>query len=133
MKIKRVYHHYLKCEEYRSKMWKSCSLVEKDVLIKKSADLLRSADDFTVATKMVIDEWPISCEANLTASTMNHQAWLGAASCALIVDVPEDITKLAWKTLSKEQQDVANGIADQAYSYWKEKYIQKKIKEKLSA
>lgn len=77
---------------------------------------------FEDAMKRVVDEWPFSCEAALTASVMNHQAWIGHAGCAINHDAPEDITRLAWRTLTQEQQDLANMAADNAIAYWKGKY-----------
>jgi hypothetical protein len=77
---------------------------------------------FEDAMKRAVDEWPFSCEAALTASVMNHQAWIGHAGCAINHDAPEDITRLAWRTLTQEQQDLANMAADNAIAYWKGKY-----------
>lgn len=77
---------------------------------------------FEDAMKRAVDEWPFSCEAALTASVMNHQAWIGHAGCAINHDAPEDITRLAWRTLTQEQQDLANMAADKAIAYWKGKY-----------
>lgn len=77
---------------------------------------------FEDAMKRAVDEWPFSCEAALTASVMNHQAWIGHAGCAINHDAPEDITRLAWRTLTQGQQDLANMAADNAIAYWKGKY-----------
>lgn len=78
--------------------------------------------DFEAAMKRAVDEWPFSCEAALTAGTMNHQAWIGHAGCAINHNAPEDLTRLAWRSLTKEQQDLANMAADNAIAYWRAKY-----------
>jgi hypothetical protein len=57
---------------------------------------------------------------------MNHQAWIGHAGCAIAVDSPEDMTRLAWRTLTKDQQDAANAAADRAIAVWREKYMKEK-------
>jgi hypothetical protein len=88
----------------------------------KSASLMIDYKLFEDAMKRAVDEWPFSCEAALTASVMNHQAWIGHAGCAINHDAPEDITRLAWRTLTQEQQDLANMAADNAIAYWKGKY-----------
>lgn len=90
------------------------------------------ANEFEAACKRAIDEWPNSCEAALTASTMNHQAWIGHAGCAINHDAPEDLTRLAWRTLNQAQQDAANAAADRAIAYWKEKYAQTRIEHRRS-
>jgi len=120
--MKRVFHHYKKCEEYRTNMWKQVPVSERQSYQDKSASLMIDYQAFERAMKRAVDEWPFSCEAALTASVMNHQAWIGHAGCAINHDAPEDITRLAWRTLTQEQQDLANMAADNAIAYWKGKY-----------
>lgn len=117
-----------KCEEFKTQMWKAVPVELRDGYINKSADLMVNPDAFFSAMCDAINQWPNSCEAALTASTMNHQAWIGHAGCAINHDAPEDLTRLAWRTLTQEQQDKANEAADRAIAYWAAKY-----KEKLNA
>jgi hypothetical protein len=120
--LKRKYHHYLKCEEFKTNMWKQIPIEKRQDAINQSAALMINTSQFLNAMKNVVDSWPYSCEANLTASVINHQAWLGHAGCAFNHDAPEDLTRLAWSTLTKEQQDLANLAADEAKAYWMDKY-----------
>lgn len=122
-KIKRVFHHYKKCEEFESNMWKAVPVEERQGFQDKSAALMLDCTAFELAMKRAVNEWPFSCEATLTASTMNHQAWIGHAGCAINHNAPEDLTRLAWRTLNQAQQDAANAAADRAIAYWKEKYL----------
>jgi hypothetical protein len=122
-KIKRVFHHYKKCEEFESNMWKAVPIEDRQDYQDKSAALMLDCPAFEAAMKRAVDEWPFSCEAALTASTMNHQAWIGHAGCAINHNAPEDLTRLAWRTLNQAQQDAANAAADLAIAYWKEKYL----------
>lgn len=103
-------------------MWKQIPIEKRQEAINQSASLMINTSQFLNAMKNVVDNWPYSCEANLTASVINHQAWLGHAGCAFNHDAPEDLTRLAWSTLTKEQQDLANLAADEAKAYWMEKY-----------
>lgn len=123
-KIKRVYHHYLKCEEYKTDMWKAAPIGERQWLQDKSADLMKDVAAFEAAMFRVVNEWPFSCEANLSASVINHQAWMGHAGCAINHNAPEDITRLAWRTLTEFEQDLANAAADRAIAAWREKYLE---------
>lgn len=109
-------------------MWKAVPVEDRDGYITKSAELMVNPDAFFAAMCDAVDHWPNSCEAALTASTMNHQAWMGHAGCAINHDAPEDLTRLAWRTLTQDQQDKANDAADRAIAYWATKY-----KEKLNA
>lgn len=133
MKIKRIFHRFEKCEEYQSNMWKACPPVEREKFIEEARALMISHDDFHAAMMQAVEDWPFSCEANLTAPTINHQAWIGHAGCAIAVGSPEDMTRLAWRTLTKEQQDLANAAADRAIAAWRERHIEKLQQEKKRA
>lgn len=71
----------------------------------------------------VIEEWPISCEHNLTNLTQNRKAWLGHAAVAMAIQCPEDIVRLAWSRLTDEQRQLANNEADKAIKKWEESYV----------
>lgn len=123
MKIKRIYHHYKLMEEYNSNMWKVVPVEQREALVKASADLMIDHRAFQTACLVVVDQWPFSCEANLSATVINHQAWIGHAGCALNHGAPEDLTRLGWRTLTQEQQDLANVAADVAIETWRTKHI----------
>ena len=125
MKIKRVFHRWEKCEEYKTNMWRAVPPECRDDYVAKSRQLMLDCDAFELAMRKAVDEWPFSCEAALSASTMNHQAWIGHAGCAIAHNAPEDLTRQAWRTLTKEQQDAANAAADRAIAYWRENYIRR--------
>lgn len=121
-KFKRVFVRWEFCEEYKTQMWKQVSPESRQKYIEMSANLMKAPTDFEAAMKRAVDEWPNSCKAALTAGTMNHQAWIGHAGCAINHDSPEDLTRLAWRTLSKAEQDAANLAADNAIEYWANQY-----------
>lgn len=124
-KIKRIYHHYKKCEEFNTDMWRVAPIELRQELQQKSADLMKDVQGFELAMMRVIAEWPFSCEANLSASVINHQAWMGHAGCAISHNAPEDITRLAWRTLTQSEQDAANAAADNAIAAWRAKHLEK--------
>jgi hypothetical protein len=103
-------------------MWKQTPVEKRDQIIIESRDLMLNIPQFTNAMKNVIDNWPYSCEQNLTASVINHQAWLGHAGCAFNHDAPEDLTRQAWSMLNEQQQLEANLAADAVKQYWVEQY-----------
>jgi hypothetical protein len=122
LKIKRVYHHFTNMEEYQGNMWKQIPVEQRRDMIIKSRDLMLDIPAFKAAMFKAVDIWPNSSAANLSASVINHQAWLGHAGCAVNHDAPEDLTRLAWAMLTKDQQDLANIAADEAKAYWIEQY-----------
>jgi hypothetical protein len=120
--FKQVWHPYENWEEIRYNMWGNVSERQK---------YLQMAIKFTGNHKLygsymlrVVEEWPISCENALTDNTLNKQAWIGHAACALAIRCPEDITRKAWSFLTDEQQLLANKEARRAIQRWADNYRQ---------
>lgn len=103
-------------------MWKMVPPNEREQYVTASAALMRDPAAFEAAMCKAVDQWPNSCEAALTASVMNHQAWIGHAGCAVNHDAPEELTRLAWRMLTQSEQDAANAAADRAIQYWRDNY-----------
>jgi len=129
--MKQIYHNYNEWEEHKNGMWR---IIHGE----KRADYLEMAIQFTGDAELygewmmkVIEEWPISCEQNLTCSSINRQAWIGHAACCAATGCPEDITRWAWGHLSEEQQDKANAKADQAIAKWEQRHTAKKESQPL--
>ena len=80
----RVFHHYEKLEEYRAGMWKRIRGQARKDHIANAADLMKQPCEFRDAMLRALDEWPLSCEANLTAESVNRIAWPAAASRRLL-------------------------------------------------
>jgi hypothetical protein len=122
--MKRIYHRFEKCEEYANGMWRGTEAAERAGFIGAAASLMRDPPAFRDAMIRAVNEWPFSCEQNLTASSINKQAWIGHAGCCIATQTPEDLTREAWGTLTQDQQDVANRMADEALAYWAGKYAE---------
>lgn len=125
MRIKRIYHHFSKCEEFKSIMWQSSLGIDKTEKINQCALFMSDTDLFSAAMKLAIVEWPKSCEANFTNSGINQVAWLGQAAAAIAIECPEDITKDAWGRLEEEKQMLANNAAKSHIKKWKDDYLEK--------
>ena len=120
--VKRVYHHFSKCEEFTGGMWRKVSGKEREKLLQAAADLMKDSTAFKVAMIQAVEQWPYSCEQNLTASSINHKAWMGHAGCCIAINSPEEVTRLAWHTLTEDEQDKANAVADEAIEIWRSGY-----------
>lgn len=70
----------------------------------------------------VIEEWPNTCEHNLTNKTINRKAWIGHAAVAMAIQCPEDIVRAAWGFLSQEQRELANEQARLAIEEWERRH-----------
>ena len=122
-KPKRVYFHYEELEEYQAGLWRIVSGEKRKQHIEAAADLMKSSDEFKEAMLQAITLWPKSCAHNFTATGVNKIAWLGHAGCCISVGSPEDCTRAAWHTLSKDEQDDANRVAAEALATWGEPAI----------
>lgn len=125
MKMERIYHSHEKWEEYPAGLWRSVYGEERDSLLKRAIEFTGDAELYGSFMLRIIREWPFSCEHNLTCEEMNRQAWIGHAACCLAIECPEDITRLAWHQLTKQQQDDANKKADEAIKQWEIEHCQK--------
>ena len=122
--MRRVYHHYTKLEEVKAGMWRISGGDEAKSYKTKSADLMRNPELFLASMRQAVKEWPNSCEHNMTASTINRQAWLGHAGCCIATGSPEECTRIGWHTLNQSEQDEANRMADIAIMEWENKYLE---------
>lgn len=124
MKIKQIYHHFTKWEDYRFNFYNStCQNIDEH--IKKSVELLSNEDEFYKYAKKVITEWIYSCEQNLTDPSINKIAYIGQSACCLKNGTPSYVTRLAWSYIEEEKQIKANNVARKIIKEWKEKYINK--------
>jgi hypothetical protein len=114
--IERKYHPYWDWEEIDYNMWGTVK--DKSAYLKKAIEFTGDHKLYGRFMMRVANEWPMSCEHNLSNKTQNRKAWIGHAATALAIGCPEDITRSAWGHLTKEQQDKANEQAEIAIEYW---------------
>ena len=103
-------------------MWKVLPPAERLGMPAASAALMIDHESFLSACIRVLFEWPNSCDVNLTASVINHQAWIGHAACYLNHGATEDLTRLGWRMMTEDQQELANLAADMAILQWRDNY-----------
>lgn len=96
-----------------------------DSFILSSYNLMIDIELFKKAMEKVVEQWPFSCEAALTATDLNHQSWIGQAACAIELNSPEDATRKAWGMLNDIQRKIANNSADEVVNNWKNVYKEK--------
>lgn len=128
--MRRVYYHFSLLEEHQFGLWRTINGEKRKKLLDDAIKFTSNAEAYGKAMKRVVNEWPKSCEHNLTCMSMNRQAWIGHAAACLQIGVPEDITREAWRFLSKTQQDEANAKADEAISFWRKTYKVKRCQNK---
>lgn len=106
-------------EEVKSNMWGSVK--DRQAWLQKAIEFTGDHILYGKWMLLVADNWPFSCEQNLTKTDTNRKAWIGHAAVAMAIQCPEDIVRQAWGYLTKEQQDAANDQAKKAIEYWESK------------
>ena len=113
-----IWHPYWLLEEVNANMWGTTNHrgTWRDIVIAFTGN----AELYGEWMRRVADEWPFSCEHNLTKSG-DKRPWIGHAAVARAIGCPEDIVREALGHLSTEQQDAANQKATEAIAYWRTK------------
>lgn len=86
----------------------------------KYLELLGDTEEFGATLQKVMEEWPFSCEHNLTNKAMNRLAWLGQAALAYKYKIPSKFSG-GWSLLSEQQKEAANEVALNALNDWMKK------------
>ena len=121
--IDRIWHPYTIWEDFLNGLYsKEIITCDLKTVIFKCANLLKNSNEFYNVMQKVIQDWKKATEFNLSNISRNRQAWLGQASCCYMFNAPEYVTKLAWHTLTNDEQKKANDIADKVIYEWERIY-----------
>lgn len=80
--------------------------------VQAAAALLSDPDEFFEVAREMVRAWPAAAHHNLDKLWTGRNAWVGQASCLYAYNCPSAATRLAWGTLTLEQQRTANRIAE---------------------
>lgn len=114
--INRTYHPYWEWEEVEANMWGSVK--DKQSAIYNAAGFMSNTERFVESMEKVIGAWTKSCEHNLSNLQSNRKAWLGWAAVAYELNLPAEITRLAWGMLTDDKRDLANQGAEEVIRMW---------------
>lgn len=114
----RLYNPYTTWEDLKSNFYGGVSTFKKEGVLERCASLLKNQTRFAAALDTIINSWKHSCEHNLTNEGMNRVAYLGQAACALVHNVPHNVSMSAYNLLSTEEQATANSIAQAYLDTW---------------
>ena len=118
--MKQQYIHYLEWEDFHAGMWRRSDDEAGDLV--KAIEFTGNAERYGAAMKRVVKEWPRTMLHNLTNASMNKRAFVGHCAVCLELDIPEYITRLAWRELTEEQRIAADAVAEETIAQWKKEY-----------
>lgn len=116
--MKQIYHPYWNWEDFKAGMWGKVGPQDELSMLGHAIEFTGNHELYGQAMLRVIEEWPITCEHNLSNESQNRRAFIGHAAVCLELGIPEYIVRMAWGKLTQEQQDLANKAADIAIGKW---------------
>ena len=119
--MERIFHQYEKWEDFHHGMYNE-DKADRKTRVDLAASILGDPETCEKAMKMVVENWPIATEFNLSNAEINRRAWLGQAACSIYGGVHEDETREAWGLLTIEQRTRANAIATKVIRSWVRKH-----------
>ena len=99
-------------------MWKRLTGEPRKRFVELASGLMRDTEAFRGAMRTAIVQWPKSCASAFTTEGLNQIAFLGHAGCCVATGSPEECTRVAWHTLSIDEQDRANAAAADVLAEW---------------
>ena len=115
----RIYHTWEKWECYRAGFYeeKAPDGMSQEDGEEKYREFLADLPRFEASLKIIVSEWPYSCEHYLTNDRMNRIAWLGQASVAQAMGIPS-CCRGGYNLLSDEQKRAADEMALKYLNIW---------------
>lgn len=120
--MNRIYHPYQNWEDFPAGFYDNVSGKNKTYLFNKVVELFSDPELTRFYMNKVIELWPNSCEHNLTNMALNRIAYLGQAACCIYAGVPCSITMEAWGSVSEENRNKADSIAEEIIKEWEVAY-----------
>jgi len=123
-RVEQRWYGYDKWEDFKAGLYdKQCEYYDEKLNL--SFELLGNPNRFYQSAKDCLGAWFYSSWQNLSDPQINHQAWIGQATCCYMHGAPSYVTIEAWWMLSDGQRAEANSIADKVMSEWQaEKMIE---------
>ena len=120
--VERIYHTWDKWECYPAGFFevKAPKELTDDECIDLYCELLKDIPEFKRIMLLIIDEWPNSCEHNLTNERMNRIAWMGQSSLCYKHKIPARF-RGGYHLLTKDQQQAADEAALEVINIWMER------------
>lgn len=116
--IKPVWQNYRNWECYKNGMYQNGHNKE---MIKQCYEILTN-DNLKKEMKDTTIIYEIATKVNFTNQMFNPVSWLGQATCNRLINATAQEVCEAWISMTKEQQDKANGIAKEVIEEWRNNY-----------
>lgn len=118
-KMNRIYHTWDKWECYPAGFFEvnAPKGLTDDDCVNLYKELLQDIPEFKRIMRLIIQEWPNSCEHNLTNDRMNRIAWMGQASLCYKYRIPARY-RGGYNLLTEDEQRNADEAALEIINEW---------------
>lgn len=116
--FKQIYTPYYDWECFKNGMWNKCLDDEKN--LNKAIKFTSNHIVYGEAMSEVINLWENSMLNFLTNKSINRKAYLGHCAVCYKLNIPEHITRKAWKYLTEDQKLKANLEASKNILKWEQ-------------
>lgn len=129
--IKQIYKPYWDWECYKSGMWNKTNKKEEEKLINIAVGFTGNHVLYGKSMKEVIYIWKNTMLNHLTNKSINRRAFLGHCAVFYKHQIPQQITRIAWKRLTNKQRYLADKVAEETIKEW-ELWLKRRLKNTLT-
>lgn len=112
-------------EDYINGMWSKLKPEDEIIILPEIVSFTGNHILYGKSMIRAVNEWPITCNQNLSNPDINQRAFIGHCGCCIEKGYPEYMVRRAWWMLSEEQRVLADKQADIAIKYWQDNYFKK--------
>lgn len=116
--MKQVYIKYWKWECYKSGMWSKVDKKTESKMLDLSIKFTGNHILYGEAMSEVIYVWKNTMINHLTNTSINRRAFLGHCAVFYKLQIPEYIVRIAWKSLTDKQRQLADYQAELNIKKW---------------
>jgi hypothetical protein len=116
--MKQIYKPYWVWECYKSGMWNKISNKDEVKFIEIATNFMSDHLIYGKAMKEVVYLWENTMINHLTNKFINRRAFLGQCAVFYKKQVPETLTRIAWRKLTDRQRNLADYMAEKTIKEW---------------
>jgi hypothetical protein len=116
--IKQVYVPFWEWEDYINGMWRKVTKEQEIEMLIKAIEFTGDHIKYGNAMLEVSQKWPQTMLNTLTNQSINKRAFIGHCAVQYKIQIPEYITRMAWKELNNKQRFLADNVAEKTIKHY---------------
>jgi hypothetical protein len=116
--IKQVYVPFWEWEDYINGMWRKVTKEQEIEMLIKAIKFIGNHVIYGKSMLEVSKLWTKTMLNSLTNQNINKRAFIGHCAVCYKLQIPEYITRMAWKELTDEQRFLADDVAEKTIKHY---------------